>query len=130
MTTDNLIKKIKSLEIQSFVLTVVGLTLTIVWGISEEKTWKDYSLIASGWISSFLLCFLLSRASKVSDQNHIVVGGLQGDITVLKDQIRLLKEELKRSNEVSHVLSTLVKPQSATPRAAVAAAIEVENPEW
>lgn len=130
MSANNCINKINSYEIQSWVVGIVALVLTIFLAISENKTWKDYALIASGWIAATMFCVLLRRVSKISEENHIAVGECNGKISILEEKIRLLNEELKRSAEVAHVLSTLVKPESAMPRSVVSSSIEVQNPEW
>lgn len=130
MSVSNSINKVNSFELQSWVIGIVALGLTIFFGVAEDKTWRDYALISSGWIASIMFCFLLRRVSKISEENHIKVGECNGRITNLEEQIRLLNQDLKRSAEVAHVLSTLVKPESATPRALVASAVEVQNPEW
>ena len=130
MMTNKPITKINHYELTSYVVGIVALFIAVFFFVEEDKTWRNYALIASGWIASVMFSLLLRRVSKISEENHISVGELNGEISILNDRIRILREELTRSNDVAHVLSNLVKPQTATPRAAVAATIEVQNPEW
>lgn len=130
MMTNRPIAKINHYEITSYVVGIVALFIAVFFWVEEDKTWRNYALIASGWIASVMFCVQVIRVSKVSEENHTVAGELNAEISMLNDKIRILREELTRSNEVVHTLSKLVQPQTATPRAAVAAAIEVQNPEW
>ena len=105
-----------------FLIGLLGTAVTIIFSIKQGANWKDFALIGSGWTAALMFAIFLWRASKLIEKSF-------GEIGVLNERVKNLEEKLNRSNEISHYLATLHITPNATPRAAVAAVVEIDNPE-
>lgn len=123
MQMSNITSKIDYVGLAGLVIGALGTGVTIIFAIKHGSDWKDFALIGSGWAAAFMFAIFLWRASKLIEKNFSQIG-------ILTERVQSLEEKLNRSHEISHYLATLNKTPSATPRAAVAAAVEIQNPEW
>lgn len=121
-TNDQTVKK-DYIGLAGIVIGALGTAVTIIFSIKHGSDWKDFALIGSGWTAALMFAVFLWRASKLIENNFNKIGALT-------ERVKSLEEKLNRSHEISHYLATVNKTPNATPRAAVASSLEIENPQW
>lgn len=96
---------------------VVGLLITVLFLIKSGASWKEYALVASGWLAALMYALLLfqtiSALDKATTQSHR--DGEQ--IGSMEEQIRVLKKELKARSRTLDWVASQQMGQRATPRA-------------
>ncbi|MDO9006452.1 MAG: hypothetical protein Q7V20_23665 [Aquabacterium sp.] len=102
---------------------VVAGAISIYYLISPESTWREYALVASGWLAAFSFAVLLTKAHAEARSDSQQIGQLTKQVEHLQQnlerQIQGLQAELERRSATSDYLAGLLTGRSATPRAAI-----------
>ncbi|RZI80733.1 MAG: hypothetical protein EOP38_21580 [Rubrivivax sp.] len=110
------------------ILGVVGAAISVFYLVSPNSSWREYALVASGWISAFTLAFLLVKAHSEARQDTQQIGQLTQEVASLKQQVgglqdliesqaQRFQQELERRASTNDFLASLLTGKQAVPRA-------------
>lgn len=83
--------------------------VSIVYLIYTEASWREYALVASGWVAALLYGLMLYRCFRQAREDGIQLGRY-------REQIEGLKDELERRNSTADYLAALLMGRHAMPR--------------
>lgn len=101
-------------SILSHVYGIAGLVpglVSIVYLVRTDATWREYALVASGWVAALLYGLMLYKCFRQAREDGLQLGKYA-------EQIEGLKAELSRRSSTADYLAALLMGRHATPRVA------------
>ena len=94
--------------------------ISIVYLINNKSSWREYALVASGWVAALIYAIMLLHAFRQAREDGIKIGNLSERVTGLEKEIEnsvaSLRQELDRRNATLDYIAGLQIGRTATPR--------------